>query len=202
MSARIEITNFALATIGAGSITSLDDESDRARTMKTIYYIARDAVLEDANWTFATKRFQPAEAAEAPAFGWTYAYTIPSDIMRVIRVLRDWGGATMLPYDYYDYPEEYNSAHVIEGNEILSNDNPVYCYGVRTMEDEGSYSPLFTEAFGYKLAMLAAQPLAASNQKQQFAAGLYMATIKRAQTRDGQQNTTRRMRNRTLANAR
>ena len=112
--------------------------------------------------------------------------------------MRDVGAGTVIPYGFYDYPEEYNSAHTIEGNEILCNDNPIYCYGVRTMEDEGSYSPLFTEAFGYKLAMLVAQALAASNQKQQFAAGLYAATIKRAQTRDGQQNTTRRMRNRAL----
>ena len=69
MSARIDICNVALVSmLGANSINSLDDDSDEARAMKFCYYIARDAVLEDANWTFATKRFQPAENADPPEF--------------------------------------------------------------------------------------------------------------------------------------
>ena len=202
MSARIELANFALAMIGEPAITSLDDDSDRARTIKIFYYVARDALLEDANWTFATRRFAPALNAAVPDFGWNFAYTIPSDIVRVVNVLRDWGGATLQPYNAYDYPEEYKSAHVIEGNEILSNDNPIYCYGIVTMENEGAYSPLFAEAFAAKLATLCAIPLAASAQKMQLAAGIYVEAIKKAKTRDGMQNTTRRMRNRTLFNAR
>ena len=202
MSARIDAVNFALAFLGEGAITSLDDDSDKARTMKTFYYIAKDAVLEDANWTFATKRFIPAERETPPVFGWSYSYTIPSDIHRVVAVLRSWGGATLLPYYINDFPEETNAAHVIEGNEILSNDNPIYCYGVRKMEDEGGFSALFVEALAYKLAMLAALSIGSSMQKQQAAMALYAATIKVAKTRDGQQNTTRRLRNRVLQQAR
>lgn len=197
MSARIDICNVALVSmLGANSINSLDDDSDEARAMKFCYYIARDAVLEDANWTFATKRFQPAENADPPEFGWTYSYTIPSDIMRVTNVLRE---AFTVGF-FYDtrMPEEYKSAHVVEGNEILSNDNPIYCLGIRTMEDEGNYSPLFEEAFAGKLASLCALTLTAKESKRDFALGLYLDTIKKAKTRDGMQNTTRRMRNNTL----
>jgi hypothetical protein len=120
----------------------------------------------------------------------------------VIEVLRDWGGATVLPYFWYDYPEEFKTAHVIEGNEILANDNPIYCYGIRKMEDEGGFSPLFAEAFACKLAYLCADPLTASNTKMQLALALYTDTLKRAKNRDSMQNTTRRMRNRVLQNVR
>jgi hypothetical protein len=202
MSARIDAVNFALAFLGEPEIESLDDDSDIARTMKTFYYIARDAVLEDANWTFATRRFSPAANATAPAWGWNYSYTIPSDIVRVTAVLRSFGQGNIAPYNYYDFPEEIQSAHVIEGNEILSNDSPIYCMGIKTMENEGAYSPLFLEAFSAKLAFLAALPLTASLQKQQMALALHTGLIKRAKTRDGQQNTMRRMRNRWLQQSR
>ncbi|GAG38404.1 unnamed protein product, partial [marine sediment metagenome] len=167
MSARIDAVNYALQYLGEQPITSLDDDSDRALTMKSFYYIARDATLEDANWTFATRRFQPVRNAVDPVWGWTASYTIPADIVRVTTVLRDWGSNSVSGYAYYDFPEEMKSAHVIEGNEILSNDDPIYCLGIREMDDEGHYSPLFLEAFAAKLAYLAALPITASMQKQQ-----------------------------------
>jgi hypothetical protein len=202
MSARIDAVNFALQFLGEQPITSLDDDSDRALTMKSFYYIAKDAVLEDANWTFATKRFQPVRNAVNPAWGWNYSYTIPPDITRVTLVLRSWGSSSVAPYYYDSFPEEAKSAHVIEGNEILTNDDPIYCLGIREMEDEGGYSPLFLEAFAAKLAYLAALPITASMQKQQAALALFTGVIRSAKTRDGQQNTTRRMRNRWLQQAR
>jgi hypothetical protein len=201
MSARIDVVNYALVFLGEKRITSLEDESDEALIMKTLYYIARDAVLEEANWTFATRRFTPAALTEAPEWGWSTAYEIPSDIMRVTRVLRQWSTASLPPPDG-NYPSEYQSAHVIEGNQILSNDTPIYCMGVRRMEDEGGYSAQFAEAFSFKLSVLASFPLAASAQKQSAALALYTDAIKRAKTRDNQQNTTRRIRNHTLANSR
>ena len=202
MSARIDAVNYALQFLGEQPITSLDDDSDRALTMKTFYYIAKDAVLEDANWSFAIKRFQPVRNAVDPAWGWNASYTIPADVVRVVRVLRSWGQGNFIPYAWYDFPEETQSAHVIEGNEILTNDDPIYCLGVRKMDDEGGFSPLFLEAFAAKLAYLAALPITASMQKMQAAFALYTTTIKTAKTRDGQQNTTRRMRNRVLQQAR
>lgn len=202
MSARTDICNMALTILGAGYINSLDDEGDKARALKSVYYFAKDAVLEDANWSFAIKRFIPAENTAEPIFGWTYSFTIPPDILRVVRVLRDTAGATPLPYSWYEFPEEHSAAHVIEGNEILCNDSPIYCYGVRKMEDEGGFSPLFAEAFAAKLAFMTAQALTGSNTKQQLALGMYMGMIKAAKSRDGQQNTTRRMRNRVLSDSR
>ena len=202
MSARVDIANFALGFLGEGAINSLEDDSDKARTLKTFYYIARDAVLEDANWTFATKRFQPARNATDPPFQWGASFTIPSDIMRVTFVLRSFGVGNLLPYTYYDFPEEINAAHVIEGNEILTNDDPIYCLGIRYMEDEGAYSPLFIEAFAAKLAYLSALSIGSSIEKQNQALAFHTGLIKSAKSRDGMQNTTRRFRNRWLQQSR
>ena len=200
MSARIDIVNAALVQLGEKPITSLEDDSNSALVMKTIYFIARNAILEDANWTFATKDFTPALNADPPAFGWPYAYAIPSDIMRVFAVYRGYIG----PYygNYGQMPEFPQSAHVIVGNNIYSQDNPIYCKGIRTMDDEGGYSPLFEDGFAQKLAYMAAPALTQSNSKRDFALGLYMGIIARAKTRDGMQNTTQRITNNALRNSR
>jgi hypothetical protein len=88
------------------------------------------------------------------------------------------------------------------GECILCNEDEIFCKGIRKIDDEGSYSPLFEESFALKLAYLAALPITESNQKQQTALGLYLQAISKAKSRNAMQNTTRRMRNRTLSNAR
>ena len=196
MSARLDICNNSLLMIGADMITSLEDDAPEAKVMKSFYYNARDMVLEDANWTFATKRFVPALSATAPAFGWTSAFPIPSDIVRVTNVLREPFTAGFFYGN--EFPEEYKVPHVVEGNEILCNESTIYCLGVRRMEDEGGYSPLFVEALTAFLAFKAALPIAQSSTSQQVMMGLYTDLLGKAKTRDGMQNSTRKMRNDTL----
>jgi len=78
MSARIDIVNIALTWIGADQITSLEDDSPSAILMKTNYFLARDATLEEAEWSFAIKRWLPARATEIPLAGAAYFYPIPT----------------------------------------------------------------------------------------------------------------------------
>lgn len=205
MSIRIDVCNFALTVLGESPIVSIEDNSDRARTLEALYYIARDAVLEEAEWTFATRRFQPAVSSTEPEWGWLYAFPIPSDILRVTRVDRNWTGGVGFNYggEQQDNPVDHEVEYVNGvGRAILCNEDEIFCKGVRKIEDEGIFSPLFVEAFGCKLAYLAADAITASNTKTQIALTLYTDAIAKAKTRDGMQNTTRRMRNRTLSRRR
>lgn len=205
MSIRIDVCNFALTVLGDKKITSIEDESDRAETLEALYYIARDAVLEEAEWTFATRRFKPAAHATAPEWGWSTAFPIPSDILRVTSVDKNWTEAsgfvqnTLQDRNPVDHVVEYVNG---VGRAILCNEDEIFCKGVREVDDEGIYSPLFVEAFACKLAYLAGYAISASHQKVQTALALYTQAIAKAKTRDGMQNSTRRMRNRTLSNAR
>lgn len=205
MSIRIDICNYALKVLGEKAITSIEDESDRAKTLESLYYIARDAVIEEAEWTFATRRFKPAVSTTAPEWGWDNAFPIPSDIHRVTQVDRNW--TTVSGYRVDTQQERNPVDHVVEyvegvGECILCNEDEIFCKGLREVEDEGIYSPLFVEAFGLKLAYLAALPITSSNQIQQTALGLYLQAISKAKSRNAMQNTTRRMRNRHLSRVR
>ena len=186
--------NRALVELGATPITSLEDDSPEAKVMKILYYGSRDAVLEEAEWTWATRRFLPAKSTSQPEWGWESEFPIPSDILRVTQVDRNGyigAGMNRNPAD-----------HEVEGRKILCNEDVIYCKGIRRVDDEGIYSPLFAEAFEYKLATKACLPLTESNTKMQTMAGLYVDAIAKAKSRDGMQSTTRRMRNQTLSRAR
>lgn len=206
MSIRIDVCNFALTTLGEKPITSIEDDLDSALTLSNLYYIARDAVIEEAEWTFATRRFKPAVSAITPEWGWDYAFPIPSDILRVTQVDKNW--TEVNGYAVVGQNERNPVDHVIEyiedgaGESILCNEEEIFCKGVRKIEDEGIYSPLFVEAFSLKLAYLAGYAITESNQKVQMALALYTGAISKAKSRNAMQNTTRRMRNRYLSNAR
>lgn len=82
MSTVIEICNDALANIRAQSINSLDDPSLQAQYCKLKYPIARNKVLREFNWNFATRTQALALRTELlPAWGYTYAY--PSDCLKI-----------------------------------------------------------------------------------------------------------------------
>lgn len=199
MSARIDVANYALVLLGEGPITSIEDDSDTARTMLSLYYIARNAVLEAHEWSFAIRRFTPTQSSSTPDWGWSFSYELPSDIIRLLRVDRDRaGGLTTQTSDM----NRHQIAHELEGRVILCNESEIHCTGIRRVDDEGIFSPLFVEAFATKLAYLAAIPITESNQKQNNMAALYTAAINAAKSRDGMQGSTRRLRSHWLRKAR
>jgi hypothetical protein len=201
MSARIDIVNIALSLLGADSITSLEDDAPEAKIMKTHYYIARDATMEAHEWSFAIQRFKPAESVDDPLWGWSNSFTIPSDIMRVLQVDRNFTAAAISFNTSADMHRD-QVAHVIESGKILCNEGTIYCTGIRRVEDEGIYSALFAHAFAAKLAMLACHALTESTTKFEAMAALYTQAIQEAKSRDGQQGTTRRLRHHQMRRSR
>ena len=196
MTEKVAIANMALNWLGEGLITSLEDDSDAARTMKLNYIPARDATLEAHEWSFAIKRFIPGKLAEKPAYGVSYAFGVPSDILRVISVDPNQGDAST------PWREPIGSAEqldwIMEGGHILCDEDVIYCRGIRRVEEEGEFSPLFDHALAAKLAMLSAVALTASAEIQANMIVLYDQFIREAKSRDGLQGRSRRIRARTL----
>lgn len=200
MTEKVAIANMALTMLGEAEITSLDDESARARIMKTHYIPARDATLEAHEWSFAIKRFIPAQTATPPEYGPALAYSIPSDILRVIAVERNTTG-----YDPNLAPR-INSREqidwVLEGRLILCYEEAIYCRGIRRVEEEGIFSPLFDHALAAKLSFMTAIALTSSAEIQSNMLNLYSGFISEAKSRDGLQGRSKRVRNRTLLKSR
>jgi hypothetical protein len=90
--------------LGANLITSLDDDQDEAKVAKTLYDGARQSMLRQVPFNFATKWAGPL----APLVGnvgreFPYEFQVPSDALRVLRVREPYTPGVTL--DVRDLPE-------------------------------------------------------------------------------------------------
>ena len=193
--------------LGEDEITSIDDDLPRAKAIRTNYAVARDATLEAHEWSFAIKQFKPQLLAEPPLWQYRYAYSIPPDILRVLAVERMPDGMfnniTTGASAYSDGRRQRREVdHEVQGREILTNEEDIYCTGIRQVKEEGLFSNLFCHALAAKLAMLICYRVTESNSKFDRVTGLFGGFIQEARSRDGMQSSTRRMRNNTFARVR
>ena len=201
MTERVDIANLALSWLGEQDITSLEDDTNRSHQMKINYIPARDATLEAHEWSFAIERFIPAKLAANPVYGINSAFSVPPEILRVLTVERNTADPTnsfltgrIGGNEQLDW--------VLEGGLILCNQDVIYCRGIRRVEQEGKFSPLFVHALAAKLAFLTATNLSASAAIQENMLQLYVGFIHEAKSRDGLQGRSRRLRDRTLMKSR
>lgn len=99
----VDACNNALQRLGAARILSLTDNSREARSCNVAYDSNRRGELRKYLWNFAKTRAVLAADSTAPAWGYDYAFTLPTDCLRVI------------------LPNDYDLDWQIEGGKILTN---------------------------------------------------------------------------------
>ena len=162
MANKTEVFNRALIKIGVNTIASPDDPSEQARKCSLVYPSLTRAELRKNPWSFAITRFALPALSAAPAYGWGYAYQLPSDFVRVVQV-----------GDYWDFAQIRNATdqpdvpYALEGGAILSNQGaPLRLRYVRdVLEDTEVWDDLFTEAFACRLAMEVCESLTKNQTK-------------------------------------
>lgn len=150
MASDIGIVNSALLKIGASkTIVSLTDDTPNAIKANAIFDIVRDALVRGGGWNFATTRVQLAQSTTIPAFDYDFAYPLPADWLRTLRVYdNDAGGGTV----------EYR----IEGTSILSYATEIWLLYLRRVTDPNVMTADFRELLSLKLAVELAIPVANS----------------------------------------
>lgn len=142
----VGICNSALLKVGAELISSLDDGTRASDTCKTLYPVLRDEVMRCAPWRFALQQIVlGVPSGTAPAFGYSAAYDIPANVLRVWQV------------DTSQWTEV--------GNQILC-DKPdgINTLSITQNTDPTSYDAQFAEALAWRLAMEIALALVQSVQ--------------------------------------
>ncbi len=150
MPSLVEVANLALALVGEERVTSLSaDTSEAARLCDAFLPGVRDTCLAAHPWNFACRRAELAALADVPLFQWDYAYQVPADCLRVLRL------------DSTDPHEPWAR----EANSILCNlAAPLGIRYIARVSDSGAWAPLFVELVAATLATRLAVPLSASQQ--------------------------------------
>lgn len=149
-----DIVNAALTPLGGTPITSLTDGSPNANKAQKIYDNIRDGLLREANWKFAKRLVKLSRSGTAPAFGFDYAYVLPSDWIRTISAHDNDAGLGVI---------DYEQAEVNGTDTICASVEDVYLKYIYRVTDPNRFSQGFRRAFEEALARDLAMSVANSN---------------------------------------
>lgn len=172
----VSICNVALSLLAVNPVISLEDDSQQASLCKALYPVLRNAVQEDADWTFAIKRKSLAPTTDTPDWKYTYSFLVPSDCLRLIEVT--------------DQPEfQTNATYRLEwrkeGNRIVCDAENIYIRYVSFVEDTSLFTPMFEQALSQRLAAEMAIPLVESKALYELYMGMYERKRDDAASTDG-----------------
>lgn len=152
------LMNDALGQVGAQRIIDLTDGSPNANWCKTFYVPLRQALLRSHNWNFATARQELAQDAVAPPFGFSFSYTLPGGLLKIV----EYNGQFVVPSSMDpNYWWRFEGFYKIEGRSLLTNDAQVKIVFIKDIDNPA----LFDSLFGQALATLLASKLASSISK-------------------------------------
>lgn len=184
MASKTDIANRALTKLGDDRIIDLLDDTERARTINSIYNSCRDAELRAHVWNFAVRRVALPRLITVPAFGFSFEYQIPAESLRLIQVGECWHW-----WSLQDYISGSTAQFQVEGRKILTDfDAPLKLRYIERVDDTGLYDALFVEAFACRLALEACERITQSNTKLQAIQGQYKENLRMALQVDAIEN--------------
>lgn len=110
-STKISLYNAALREIGSDKLASLSEDAERRYVLDDVYDDVLATCLEDAQWQFAMRAVEIAYDPNIdPAFGYSYAFLKPTDMVRLSAICTDENFKTTL--EDYDQGDGYWLADV------------------------------------------------------------------------------------------
>ena len=176
MATEVSICANALRRLGDDPITSLTDDTERARLCNAFYSDARDAVLRSHPWNFAITRATLAQLSDTPAYGFNYQYALPTNPY-CLRVLE-------MEYKDYIFKVENVATH---GRVLLTDEGTAKILYIARITDTNLFDAMFVDTLTAKLAVDLAYPVTNSMQVQTNMQKLYQLKLSEARSIDGQE---------------
>jgi hypothetical protein len=170
----VSICSNALGKLGDDSITSLSDNSNRARWCNRKFDTTRQALLRKGNWNDSIKRVALAQIDATPAWEYTYIFALPSDFMKMVKTSID-------QYDEAYKLETYNGQRV-----LVTDESSIYITYVFDNSDVASYDSLHVDALEALLAFELANAITGKQNYRESMWGEYLEKMKEAKVADGQ----------------
>ena len=173
MASVVDICNGALNQLGATTILSLTEDSKNARLCNSRFTQVRDALFRTHPWNCLQKRTELAKDTATPAWGFSSAFTLPADCLRLLYII------------------DYDSNHKVEGRKILSNTDTMKILYIGRITDPNEYDELLRETLSASLAADIAYGVTSSNPVAQNMYTLFQDKLKDARfvdSTEGQNN--------------
>ena len=175
MASDVGIANAALRKLGQPPITSFSENSKAARLANERFADSRDELLERHPWNFAMKRGSLAASATAPEWGFTTAFPLPADYIRVFEVNGE---------DLYT-----NKWKIEDGSIVTDLDAPLKVRYVYRVEDANRMISGFREALASVLAADWAEDITGDSDVTVTKERKARIAVAQARSDDGQEGT-------------
>lgn len=179
MASSTDIANFALSHIGtAKEISDLDsDTSQEGKVCRRYYETARDEMLRDFSWPFATAFATLSLVDEDPTEEWSFSYRYPSDCLFVRRIVSGDRNDTRQSRIAYRIVQDATGLLIYTDEEDAEIE-----YTVR-LTVTGRFPADFVMALSYRLAAYIAPRIAAGDpfQRGELALKFWRLSVAKAQ---------------------
>ena len=154
MATEVDICNIALSYLGdRATVSSIDppEGSAQADHCARFYPIARNQILAEHSWAFATRRAKLAKVSVAP-LKTKNAFALPSDCVRVVSV-----HDTAAPDDRYveNFTIESQNGFTV----ITCDSDEIFIKYISLNTSAAVFPPMFVDALAHLLASKLAGPL-------------------------------------------
>lgn len=175
MVSSVDICNRALLKIHARQISRLDppEDTEESQACFTVYEQLRDEVLRAHPWNFAVKLATLNKLSDAPAFDYQYAYQLPADCLRVLKLKE----------------ENYRNRYKVIGDQLHTDLDGVNIKYTKRETDTTLFDPLFVSALVTRIAQELCYALAGSSERTAQLEAEYIRILREAKRRDGQEGT-------------
>lgn len=182
------ICNMALVRCGAKEITSFqDDVSREAQICRRLFHASRRTALASHHWNGAKRSVQLSEnTAVTPVF-FDYAFTLPTDLIRIISVHPSNDEDAWCDYDIED--ANSTAAQVV----LVTDSNQLYIKYVFDNTDLTTMSDGFRDVLVFVLARDICMSLGKSSQKYDLTDKQYRRALTIAKSIDGFQDRPQRI---------
>ena len=141
MASVVNMCNSALNLLGASTISALTDDTKNAKLCNQRYEPVRNRVFRSHAWNCLHKRVQLAQNSTAPVVEYTYAYALPSDCLRSLKIHN---GTTDSIASSIDYK--------LEGRNIVTDEGTIYLIYIALDTDPNNYDSYLRESISHQLA--------------------------------------------------
>jgi len=135
-----EIANLALAHIGQGRITDLQEQSVAAQHIRRVWTPTRERLLREHHWNFASRTASAlTRLATDPPHTYAAAFQLPGDCLRVLTVNGIPAGTG-------------RTSHAIEGRKLLTNQTEAKIEYIANVETCSEWDASFVDLFAIEVA--------------------------------------------------
>jgi len=185
MASAIEICNLALAQLGQTKITNLLAPTNASEELCALHYpLVRDALLEQAEWSFSIARHTFDNGATSSAnWGYSCRFPIGNDFLRILFVSNN--------QDEEQYNPSFRWAK--EDNAILADSKVIYVKAIKRVEDTTKFPPMFVQAISSRLALELCIPLTENQKLYSQLERSYFNKVQSAATINSMQGRSKRL---------